>query len=388
MSVMCKMVIVDDEPRVTQSLEREIRLEFGHDTFSITCFNNATAALPYIQYHSEKIFLVISDLRMPDMNGSDFLAQVRENNPDVQTILLTAYTDIENIQKAVSSSLQSLLFKPWTRESIVAEVDKAYKIWTLRRENKILTKRIDDMLESAGDFQMRLFSRSIPESKSANFDVLFKPYETFHCGGDFYEISVIDENRYLIILGDVTGHGPKPAMIAGMLKTAMQAILRADPLLRTSPDTLLIKLNDHFCGMLATSPETLIALTALYIDTYESKIVIATAGLPAAIHIRDGVPDLLHTPNPMLGAFLDTPYFKTERFLLPGDRLILMTDGLIESPSECFSLPKETLIQKFSNREDYSTKSISEDLRMLLPNQVFVDDVTIVSIQILQEQNT
>jgi sigma-B regulation protein RsbU (phosphoserine phosphatase) len=381
-----ELVIVDDEPRVTQSLEREIRLEFGIEAFLITSFNNPEEALSYIKTRKDNVFLVISDLRMPQMNGSELLVLIRKDCPDVQTVLLTAFTDIDNIQRAVSASIQGLLFKPWTRESITNEVEKARHLWTLKRENKILQRRVDEMLRDTGDFQKTLFAQSIPSSTTVAFDISFNPHEDFHCGGDFYKILEIESGRYLALLGDVTGHGPKSAMIAGMVLSALKTITDTDPALRKEPDHLMKRLNDQFCALLSNTPETLVGLAAVYVDMPGRVLSLATAGLPPVAHIRNGTPELLGTPNHMLGAFPDTPFYKTERFLLPGDRIIMSTDGLVESVPEFFHLSTELEIGILAQRADYSAESIVEDCRKLLPGATFTDDVTVLSLEILPDR--
>jgi sigma-B regulation protein RsbU (phosphoserine phosphatase) len=249
-----EIVLVDDEPRVTQSLEREIRLEAGDEAFTITSFNTPEISIPYIADHQDTVFLVISDLRMPEMNGSELLIRIRERCPELQTVLLTAYTDIDNIQRAVSASIQGLLFKPWTHESIIAEIHKAHAARKLQEENRLLKRRIDDMLRSAGDFQQSLLAQAVPESQRVSFDIAFQPHEEFHCGGDFYDVMDVGEERYMTLLGDVTGHGPKPAMIAAMLSMAIHSVTDENPKLKTEPDKLLKKLNDYFCTMLSARP--------------------------------------------------------------------------------------------------------------------------------------
>jgi len=383
-----KIVIVDDEPKVTQSLEREIRLEFGDERFSVVCFNDPVEALPVIATTGESIFLVISDLRMPGMNGGSFLAKIRESCPDAQTLILTAYTDIDSIKSAIESSIQNLLFKPWTRESITTEVSKALDVWTLRRENKLLRKRIDEMLESVGDFQKKLFSKDIPATSRIGFDISFTPHEIFHCGGDFYDItkggSEEEDGDIMVILGDVLGHGPKPAMIAAMIKTAIAFLMHNDPGLRKTPDKMLTVLNKMLCAMLSGSPETLVAIAAVSINEKEKTLAVATAGCQPVIHVRAGMPEPLSTPNRVLGAIPDAVYYKTERFLAPGDRVILFTDGLTESASRHFTMPGADMLSLLTKREDYAAESIIADFRSRIPGEAFTDDATLISMEMLR----
>jgi len=320
------------------------------------------------------------------MNGATFLTLVREKCPDTQTILLTAFTDIDSIQHAISASIQSLLFKPWSKESLVAEITKALDIWKLKKENALLKSRIDNMLKSAGDFQHKLFAQATPEVKGIKFDINYEPFDMYHCGGDFYRIVDDGNGNILIILGDVTGHGPKPAMIAGMTKITLDTIIDQNPSLRSTPDKLLTILNIRLCSMLSSTPETLVGLIAVYINTKGHTLAVATAGLPPVIHIRDGSPELLNTPNHMLGVFPETAYFKTERFLHPGDRIVIHTDGLTESVPAFFTVSQEETARMFTERTDYGMRTILGDFKALLPGAKFTDDVTVISMEIEREE--
>jgi sigma-B regulation protein RsbU (phosphoserine phosphatase) len=262
-------------------------------------------------------------------------------------------------------------------------VGKALRLWRINKENQQLRFRIDDLLRTAGAFQRSLFSQAIPESRTVRFSVSFNPHEEYHCGGDFYDILQDDAGAYMIILGDVTGHGPKPAMIAGMVKTAIHSIIDSDKSLRSAPDRLLKRLNDQFCAMFACSPETLIALSAVHLSPARQILAVATAGLPAVIHLRNAQPEVLRTPNHILGAFPDTEFYKIERFLQPGDHIILYTDGLVESIPTFFTVEPDAVTAALAEMTDYSAQAISDFFLAKLPGATFTDDVTVLSLEIL-----
>jgi len=376
------LVIVDDETRVTQSLEREIRLEFGDETFETALFTDPAKALEFVKDNSDRLFLVIADLRMPGMSGSEFLEHVRSASADAQTILLTAYADLDGIQRAIATSLQSLIFKPWTRDALVTEIAKARRVWDLKRENRTLSNRIDGMLRSAGDFQQKLFSQEIPESRDISFSISSTQLDEYHCGGDVYDILDAGMGRFMVLLGDVTGHGLKPAMIAVMLRTLLKPMTRDDPTLLEAPDRLLKSLNDKLCDLLACTPETLIAVSAVFLDPTAKTLAIATAGLPPVIHVRNGIPELLRTPNRILGAFPDAPFYKTERALLPGDRVIFFTDGVVESVQAFHCLSPEEYLPILTRCDDYSAEALRDKFRTLISGGAFTDDATIVSLAV------
>ncbi len=373
------LVLVDDEPGITRSLEREIRLEFGHDAFEIVTFNDPVEALSWISDRINEVFLVIADLRMPEMNGSDLLVRIRALSETVQTILLTAYTDIDSIQKAVSSSILSLMFKPWKRGELVTEIDRALRMRKCKLENALLKGRIDEMLASAGEFQRSLFSLEPPQSKRLSWSVSFNPLETYHCGGDFYEIDGVDADRYLVVVGDVTGHGPKSAAIACMLKVALRASLERAPYLRVAPDLLLAELNDLFCDLLEPTPEILLPMHVAFVDPAAKTVSLASAGMPPAILARKGIPRLFPCSNPVPGAFKTSEYAKVDIALEPGDRFILYTDGLAESAPAFFSREGEDFLKHVTARADYSADALLSSFRDAIPDCRFSDDVTIVS---------
>ena len=142
----------------------------------------------------------------------------------------------------------------------------------------------------------------------------------------------------------------------------------------------LKSLNDKLCALLSCTPETLIAVSAVYLDPVAKTLSIATAGLPPVLHIRNGVPELLRTPNRILGAFPDVPFYKTERALLPGDRIVFFTDGLVESVKAFHCLTPEEYIPLLTRCHDYSAESISDKFRPLIAGGVFSDDATVISL--------
>ncbi|WP_304221768.1 PP2C family protein-serine/threonine phosphatase [Gracilinema caldarium] len=387
MNEIYELVLVDDEIKVTEALEREIRLVFTGSQFSVKTFNDPVVSAEYIANHADTIFLVISDLRMPVMSGSDLLTFVRATSPEIQTVLLTAFSDIEQIQKAISASIQSLLFKPWTRESLKAEINKAFDIWKVRRENRILSSRIDAMLREAGDFQKNLFASSIPVIPNLQIDVSFIPVETFHCGGDFFEFRRDANNNVFVILGDVSGHGLKSAMVAVMLKTAMDDLLNSNPKLPEHPDFFLSALNAYYYRLLKSAPEILVGIAVLNINTDTGQLVLAIAGLPSILRVHRNEAEMISSGNPMLGAFLEANFTKIEQQFSPGDHLFIYTDGLIESVPHFYSMDEKEIISIVRSEIEKPIEHIVSSFRASLPEACFTDDVSLISIRYSLEKS-
>lgn len=112
------IVIVDDEKLITQSIQSLLLIEFE---ILCTTFNNPMKALEFIKENN--VDLVISDFLMPEMNGIEFLKQVKTYQPGATSILLTGYSDKENAIKAINEvGIYRYLEKPWDNDDFLLSV--------------------------------------------------------------------------------------------------------------------------------------------------------------------------------------------------------------------------------------------------------------------------
>ncbi|HEY9008032.1 FAD-dependent oxidoreductase [Ohtaekwangia sp.] len=107
---------LDDDPQVLRAVVRDLRNAFGKDfrIMSTTSAKEALSSLTELKNKNESIALFLSDQRMPEMLGVDFLQQAKEIFPEAKRILLTAYSDTEAAIKAINEvQLDYYLMKPW-----------------------------------------------------------------------------------------------------------------------------------------------------------------------------------------------------------------------------------------------------------------------------------
>ncbi len=115
---MAKPVIftVDDDPEVLRAIERDLRREYGKDYRVVRAESGQSAldALKQLMLRNEPVALLLSDQRMPGMNGVEFLEKARELYPDAKRALLTAYADTDAAIKAINAvRIDYYLLKPW-----------------------------------------------------------------------------------------------------------------------------------------------------------------------------------------------------------------------------------------------------------------------------------
>ncbi len=107
---------VDDDEQVLAAIRRDVRKEYRKDyrVMSTTSAKEALEALKELKQKGEEVALFLSDQRMPEMSGVEFLEQAKEFYPAAKRVLLTAYSDIEAAVKAINDvQLDYYLNKPW-----------------------------------------------------------------------------------------------------------------------------------------------------------------------------------------------------------------------------------------------------------------------------------
>lgn len=120
---MTRLMIVDDEPAVLAALQRALRRRFGA-RLAICTEPDAHAALERLR--SERFDIVMSDLRMPRMDGITLLTLVSAVQPACVRLLLTASADFETAQRAINEAgLFRYLTKPWLDGELAAHLEAA-----------------------------------------------------------------------------------------------------------------------------------------------------------------------------------------------------------------------------------------------------------------------
>lgn len=131
-----KILVVDDEPRIVELLRRELGRIYR--VFTAT---SGAEALEIME--KESIVLIISDQKMPGMNGAELLKNIVEHYPDTVRILLTGYTDLDALVGAVNGGrIYRYVSKPWETEELKAVVKQGIEHYELKEQNSLL---LDDL---------------------------------------------------------------------------------------------------------------------------------------------------------------------------------------------------------------------------------------------------
>ena len=131
---MGNIVVVDDEKIVTSAFKTLLKVEGFCDAHF---FNSPKEAIEFLKTNVPD--LVISDFLMPEMNGLEFLTEVKKTYPEVSKILLTGYADKENAIKAINEvGLYRYIEKPWDNDDLILNIkngiERSYLLSELRKK--------------------------------------------------------------------------------------------------------------------------------------------------------------------------------------------------------------------------------------------------------------
>ncbi len=139
-----KVLYVDDEVNNLQAFKATFRRDY-----KIFLAESAKEGRELLM--KEDINVIITDQRMPEENGVEFLESIIPMHPDPMRVLLTGYTDVQAVIDAINKGkVYHYLTKPWEEDYLRTVVKNAHEVYSLRKENKQLTDSLikaNDQLE-------------------------------------------------------------------------------------------------------------------------------------------------------------------------------------------------------------------------------------------------
>jgi len=131
------LLLVDDEDNIVRALVRLLR----RDGYNIATANSGPDGLKILEDNSFGV--IISDQRMPEMNGVQFLRKVKELYPDTVRLVLSGYTDLNSVTDAINEgAIYKFLTKPWDDDLLRKNVQEAFRHFELSSENQRLTDEL------------------------------------------------------------------------------------------------------------------------------------------------------------------------------------------------------------------------------------------------------
>jgi len=152
MSEKINILYVDDEVNNLISFKALLRMKYN-----VLTAESAKEAIKILEQND--IQIIITDQRMPEMTGVEFLETILDKHPEPVRILLTGYADLNAVVDAVNKGkIFHYLSKPWNEEELEQTIEKAYAIYRQRREDK---ETADKLMVSNEQFEFLLRQKLI-----------------------------------------------------------------------------------------------------------------------------------------------------------------------------------------------------------------------------------
>ncbi|WP_373069538.1 response regulator [Sulfurimonas sp.] len=112
---MKKIAIIDDEIQITSMIEKYLK---RNGDFSVTVYNNPLNAISGLSQDTDVVLL---DIMMPQMNGLEVLEKLREKFPDLNIVMMTAYSTLDKVLEAHRQGAEDYIMKPFSSMSIITD---------------------------------------------------------------------------------------------------------------------------------------------------------------------------------------------------------------------------------------------------------------------------
>jgi phosphoserine phosphatase RsbU/P len=378
-----KILIVDDEVDLEALIFQKFRHRIRNNEYHFIFANNGLEALSMLIKYSD-ISIIITDINMPDMDGLTLLLKVKElKDPLLKTVVISAYSDMDNIRTAMNRGAFDFIVKPINFNDLEITIDKTIEEIQIQRNaikehDELLSLQQD--LSVAREIQHAILLKDFPPFPGRkDFDLYATMIAAKEVGGDFYDFFMIDDDRFAIVIGDVSGKGIPAAIFMAVSRT----IIRATGLKGTNPGDCLNYVNNLLCS----ENNTCMFVTVFYgiMNMKTGVLEYSNAGHnPPYILRNNGAIELLgSTGNIILAAISEYKFDTNSVQLNPKDALLLFTDGVTEAYSEQGKIYGEKRLEKllrsiYNLPTNMIIDSIVADVNQFSEGMPQFDDITML----------
>lgn len=340
--------------------------------------------------------LVITDLKMPGMDGLSLLKSLHQTYPELPVIVISGAGIMSDVVDALRLGATDYLIKPVVdMEVLVHAVRRSLERCHLLVENQRYRTELEDVNE-----RLRSHIESLEQDQQAGHFVqqsmqpvspfLARDYTCAHklipslfLSGDCIDYALLEKRYYAFYLADVSGHGSAPAFVTIWLKNLVSQLVRMRKLLsdfdamHETLHELVTVLNDEMMKIHLNNHMTMIVGV---IDTVTHELFYIVAGhLPLPVLLTSDGATYLEGKGKPIGLFDDNRWEVNHQRLPDQSSLVLFSDGILELLEGKNLLEKEESLLQLLSGTDGSIDSICRSIEPLdLSNAP--DDIALLSI--------
>lgn len=240
----------------------------------------------------------------------------------------------------------------------------------------------DSRTAMSQELQRSLLPSTLPEIEGVELAALYHPFSTDQeIGGDFYDIYPHGEGTWGVVVGDVSGKGPKAAAIMGLAAHTVRALARYE----SRPSAVLEALNETLLRAERVNEEQFCTACEMRLRTEAGhlRITVCSGGHPLPMLMRaDGSVEEAGAPGTLLGSFHDPELHDVALDLGSGDALVAFTDGLVERRDVGSEEGQRALAELLSTCTGLTASEIAARIeRELVEGTTLDDDVAVFVIR-------
>ena len=376
-----KILVVDDEPDVEPLVLQRMRRDIRRRKYEFVFAQNGVEALDVLS-RDEDIDMVISDINMPQMDGLTLLGQIAEVNPDIRSIIVSAYGDMQNIRTAMNRGAFDFVTKPLDFGDLRLTIERTLRHleeWREALASRDKLVALQNELDVASGIQQSILPTAFPRGE--NYQVFANMEPARNVGGDFFDVVNLEDDRIGLAIADVSDKGVPAALFMMSSRTWMKGAAIGNP----EPAEVLSEVN----SLLHEGNETQMFVTALYaVYTPETgEFTYASGGHDAPLLVRaDGSSELLPlTGGIALGIIPGIEYGQNTVTLNPGETIVLYTDGVTEAMNnegEQFGVERmrEVFVNSAPKNSDDAAHTIFDAVNAFADGAAQSDDITCLTL--------
>ena len=334
-----RILVVDDEPDLEPLIRQRMRSHIRSGKYAFHFAGNGVEALDLLSGDG-RFDMVVTDINMPGMDGLSLLARLSELDPDIKSIVVSAYGDIRNIRTAMNRGAFDFITKPLDFEDFAITIERTrahIAQWREALESRDRLVALESELDMASNMQQAILPVDFPREDDFDVHGCMAPARTV--GGDFFEVMTMERGRIGLAVADVSDKG----VPAALFMMSSRALLKGSAIGLETPDRVLAEVND----LLHADNRNVMFVTILYAvyDPATGTVTYANGGHCDPLLVRtDGSSITLPgTGGVVLGLSAGLEYSQRSETLKPGETLVMYSDGVPDAknaPGEEFGLER------------------------------------------------
>ena len=359
-----RILIVDDQEVNVRVLERMLR-GAGHTSVASTMDPREVCEL----HRKNRYDLILLDLHMPGMDGFQVMEGLKEIETEGYLPVLVITAEPGHKLRALEAGAKDFISKPLDMAEVRARAYNMLEVRLLHMETKNYSKlleqtvrelkasrevirlknleerkKLEQELAWAEETQKSLLPHWLPQLENYRVHAFNNP--TRYVGGDFYDFLQLSSGDWVGVLADVCGKGISAALLSSMLLGALSTEFRCE----IEPEGVLNRVNQLLYEK--TLPGRFVTLFLFLLNPQGVGQFIGAGHNPAYLfRSATGKIEVLSSRNLILGAFASVSYQSEPLHLLPGDILVVYSDGLTDAQNQQQEMFGEDRLLKIIQQE-------------------------------------